>query len=328
MQLTNHTRYPADIFRTVMDQERIAASVFARVTFDLVGDTLRAADEQPWIVSGPPWDSPQGPMDSDEVFYKGGVDVLLFGHARPPRGVPISRMQVSVAIGQWSRAVDVVGDRAWERRRGEIRPTEPIPFREMPLGLAQAYGGSDEWDGLKVEFPANPSGKGFYIEEEKAVGGPLPNLEEPDAPITRWTDQPNPAGLAACPMHSPLRMQNGIGYADDGAIVEVRGTLFNAAFPRMIVPSVAPGERVSITGVSPEGELGFQLPESSPRVRLVFGTEIVDRTLAIDQIGIEADARRVFVSYRYPFRYVIHPLQRRTCELFEPSATGTGARDS
>lgn len=326
MQLTNHTRYPADIFRTVMDQERIAASVVKRMTFAITDTNLTAADEQPWIVSGPPWESPQGPMDSDELFYKGGVDIFLFGHARAPRDKAVDRMQVRVAIGGWSRAVDVIGDRVWERRFGELEPSPPVPFFDMPLGLSNAYGGADEWDGLAVAYPPNPDGKGFYIDEEKAVGSPLPNLEEPDAPIGRWTDQPDPAGLAACPVQSPLRQRNGIGFDDEGAIVEIRGTFFNAAFPRMIAPSVAPGDRVSVSGVSPDGDLTFRLPPASPRLRLTFGDEVIDRTLAIDQIGIEADVRRVFVSYRYPFRYVIHALQPRTCELFDPADSRSGAR--
>ena len=82
MELVNSTPYPAQIFRTVIDQERIAASVFARLTFDIAAGSLSLSHEQSWPVSAPPWDSPYGPMDSDEVFWKGGVDVFLFGHAR------------------------------------------------------------------------------------------------------------------------------------------------------------------------------------------------------------------------------------------------------
>lgn len=328
MQLTNHSRYPADIFRTVMDQERIAAAVFARITFDIVDGELRHSDEQPWIVSGPPWDSPQGPMDSDEVFYKGGVDLFLFGRARAPQDHAVTQMRVRIAVGAWTREVDVFGNRVWERHGKRIAASAPAPFREMPLTIAHAYGGADEWDALVVAYPANPDGKGYYIDEEKAIGGPLPNLEELDAPITAWTDQPDPAGLGPCAMQSPLRMRNGVGFDDEGAIVQIRPTLFNAAFPRMIVPSVAPGETVTVEGVLPDRPLSFRLPDASPRLRLTFGAEVIEPTLTIDQIGIEADESRVFVAYRYPFRYVIHPLQLRTCELFggEPATSGGRAQ--
>jgi hypothetical protein len=263
-------------------------------------------------------------MDSDEVFYKGGVDVFVFGHARAPEGEPVAEMQVRVSVGAWSRAVRVIGNRVWQRRGARLEAGPPAPFVEMPLGLSHAYGGVSEWDALPNPYPANPDGKGFFIEEEQAEGGALPNLEELDAPIAAWTDRPAPAGLGPCPLQSPLRLMNGIGFDDKGLIVKVRPTLFNAAFPRMIAPAVAPGARVVVEGVRADGPVEFRLPDQLPRVRLTFEPEVIEQTLAIDQIGIEADLNRVVVAYRYPFRYVIYPMQRRSCELFVPDGAVRG----
>jgi hypothetical protein len=324
MELVNSTPFPAQIFRTVIDQERIAASVLARVTFDIVSGSLRLSREQIWPVSGPPWDSPYGPMDSDEVFWKGGVDVLLFGHARSPGLRPVSRMQVRLGVGTWQYSLLVIGDRQWQRRGDALMPSEPMPFTEMPLTLEHAFGGKDEWDGLAVGYPANDRGKGFFVEERHAEGAALPNLEDPDAPIAAWNDQPDPVGVGPCPIGSPLRTRNGIVLDDEGQLLEIRPHLFNAAFPRMIVERVQPGDTVWVDGVHPQGRLTFRLPDVTPHVRLEFGDEVIDRTLAIDQIGIEADESRVFVAYRYPFRYVIYPLQRRRCELFRPDAPCPG----
>lgn len=320
MELVNTTPYPAQIFRTVIDQERIAASVLARLTFDIVGGSLSPSSTQSWPVSGLPWDSPYGPMDGDEVFWRGGVDVFLFGHARSPGVQPVSRMQVHVGVGAWQYSLLVIGDRRWQRRRDALVPSDPVPFTEMPLTLEHAFGGKDEWDGLAVGYPANDRGKGFVVEEEHAEGAALPNLEDPDAPITAWNDQPDPVGVGPCPITCPLRMRNGMVLDDEGHLLEIRPHLFNAAFPRMIVDQVQPGDKVWVDGVHPQGRLTFRLPDVAPRVRLKFGDEVIDRTLAIDQIGIEADEGRVFVAYRYPFRYVIHPLQRRHCELFRHDA--------
>jgi hypothetical protein len=316
MQLVNTTPYPAEIFRTVIDQERISASVFARLTYDVVGDRLEISREQIWPVSGPPWESPYGPMDSDEVFFKGGVDVLLFGHARSLGRQPVSQMRVTIGVGSWRYALLVIGDRQWERRHDTLVPSEPLPFTEMPLTLEHAYGGKDEWDGLAVGYPANDRGKGFFVSEENCEGGALPNLEDPAALITAWTDQPDPVGVGPCPLTSSLRSRNGMVLDDAGHLLEIRPHLFNAAFPRMIVEQVQPGDTVWVDGVHPRGPMNFRLPDVAPRVRLQFGEEIIDRRMAIDQIGIEADAGRVFVAYRYPFRYVIYPLQRRSCEMF------------
>ncbi|CAN98316.1 hypothetical protein sce8146 [Sorangium cellulosum So ce56] len=324
MELVNRTGFPAGIFRTVIDDDRLAASVLARITFDVRrGGALTPSEEQSWIVSGPPWESPCGPMDSDEVFYKGGVDVFLFGHARAPGGREVSQMEVKIAVGDWSRTIRVIGDRVWRRSGDQLRPSAPMPFLEMPLTLAHAFGGKDEWDGLSVGYPENEQGKGYYLEEDHAEGGPLPNLEEPDALIAAWTDRPEPVGLGACPITSGQRLRNGLGFDDEGRITELRPTLFNAAFPRMILPGARPGDPVRVDGVLSEGPLAFQIPDAAPRVRLTFGDEVIERPLAIDQIGIEADRYRVFIAYRYPFRYVIHPLQRRRCELFGHPSTVT-----
>jgi hypothetical protein len=122
-------------------------------------------------------------------------------------------------------------------------------------------------------------------------------------------------------MTSGQRLRNGLGFDADGRITEMRPTLFNAAYPRMILPGVRPGDLVRVDGVLSEGPLVLHIPDAAPRVRLTFGDEIIERPLAIDQIGIEADRYQVFIAYRYPFRYVLYPQQRRRCELLGHPST-------
>ena len=112
-----------------------------------------------------------------------------------------------------------------------------------------------------------------------------------------------------------LRLRNGFEMDGDGMIRRVRPQLFNAAYPRMIVPEVRPGDRVRLRGVWEAGPLEFAVPETSPTMRLQLGTYVAERPLAIDQLGVEPDRRRAFVAYRYPFRYVFRPLERRSCRL-------------
>jgi len=116
-------------------------------------------------------------------------------------------------------------------------------------------------------------------------------------------------------MVSGQRTRNGIGLDDKGRIVELKPRYFNSAFPEMIIDSVRPGDVVRIDGVWHDGPLAFAIPDFPMRVKLAFDEHITERDLPIDQIGIEADKSRVFISYRYPFRYVVNPLQRRSCEL-------------
>jgi hypothetical protein len=44
--------------------------------------------------------------------------------------------------------------------------------------------------------------------------------------------------------------------------------------------------------------------------------------LVIDQIGIDTILDQVFITYRYPFRYEIVPLEKRTC-LLVPAGSRT-----
>nr|WP_276599653.1 DUF2169 domain-containing protein [Nannocystis sp. SCPEA4] len=290
-------------------------SVAVRITYDIVGDRLRVAGEQAWPVSPAPWDSPHGLLPGDELFYRGGVDLLVFGSARAARPVP--RIDLDLRVGSSFRSrLAVFGDRVWKRGPRGLVSSAPVPFRDMPLTLDRSFGGSFEWDGLAVPFPDNPGGRGFYVDEDAAEGQPLPNIEDPAALIARWDDRPEPVGTCSPGQGFGPRLRRSLEFDRDSGMLEVlRPTFFNAAFPQLIVPAARPGDRVSITGVREDGPLVFHLPDNLLRVRLAFGDETAEKTPAIDQIGVEPDLLRVFVSYRYPFRYVLNPLEKRSCEL-------------
>jgi len=328
MELENRTRFPAGIFRSVIDDERFAAAVVARVTFDLTPDGPRVAAVQPWIVSAAPWTSEHGQMDGDEVFYRGGVDIFLFGRARAV-GRMVSELDVIVEVGSFRRHVIVLGDRAWVRRVRKLAPTVPAPFASIPLSMAHAFGGKDRWDDLDVPYPDNPDGRGFALDEKSAEGRLLPNIEDPRRRIVNWDDRPEPVGLGLCPQTSGQRLRNGVVLDDQQQIADFKPTLFNAAFPDMIAERVSPRDAVRVTGVSRAGVLAFEVPDLPLSVRLTFGDEIIQRPLSIDQLGIEAERDRCFVTYRYPFRYVTHRLQKRSCELLlEPPAVAERERSS
>jgi hypothetical protein len=318
MELENHTRFPAILFRSGIDEDRLAAAVVARITYDLLptGELLPAA-EQPWKVSAPPWDGPRGPMESDEVFYRGGVDLFVFGSARLPNGRPFEKAEVCVRVGEsFDRRFAIFGNRIWEKRNGGLVPGRPAPVREVPLGPESAYGGKDEWDELPIPFPDNPDGIGYYLSEESAAGKPLPSLEDPAQLIANWDDHPEPVWLTTCPLSAGPRLRNGYDVDEaTGEITKIHPTLFNAAHPRMIAPAVRPGDRVEVHGVSGRGTVWFTVPELPLVTRIGFDQEVFARSLAVDQVGIDSDEDRVFVTYRYPFRYPMHALQKRSCEL-------------
>jgi hypothetical protein len=254
-------------------------------------------------------------MDGDDLFRRGGVDLMIFGHARAPGGREATRVDMAVEAGSFRRRAVVFGDRVWERIGGRLIPGAPRPFQAIPLGLAHAYGGRDRWDGLDVPYPDNPDGKGYCLEESAALGRPLPNIEDPEHLVENWDDHPEPVGFGACPISSGLRLKNSMDVDEKGGLKAIKPTLYNAAFPRMILERLKPGDGVRLEGLSASGHISFSLPPTRLFARLKFGDETDEQPLVIDQVGVEADHGRAFVGYRFIFRYVVYPRQHRFCEL-------------
>lgn len=314
MQLENATGLPAHLFRTIVGRDRIAAALVARVTYDLRSGKLARSDEQPWIVSPGPWEGPEGPMGSDELLYRGGVDLIIFGQAWTPRGRPESVTEVKVSCGDFRHTLVVFGDRTWKQGT-TLSPTRPSSFVNLPLTLAHAFGGKRPWDGIEVAFTDNPDGKGYYLSKDDAVGGRLPNIEDPKSLVRHWNDAPAPVGVGLPPPTFGPRVRESMVIDGRGQLKELKPTFFNAAFPAMVTPAVRPGETLRLEGVDPDGPLDLVIPPSPFRAIVSFGSSTLDRVPAIDQIGVQVEKRRVFISYRYPFRYFINRHEPRSCRL-------------
>ena len=311
----NLTPFPAVFPRTVLDDERMAASMIARVTFDIIHGAARIADEQPWLVCPEPWDSPLGTFDADQPFRKDGVDLFVLGQARAPAGDPVRELALSVEIGAFRLDAKVFGPRVWQKdAQGQLVPSEPEPFVVQPIGPEAAYGGTAILQGHEAQYPLNPQGTGFYIDEASAEGRPLAWLEDPGAPIRRFDDRPEPLGFGICNLTHPLRLRESIE-VEDGRMTNIRLRMFNRAHPRMITPRVDPGDAVRLAGFSAEGPIAFAIPATPVRVLLRLGDRLIERVPAIDEVGIDVGRAQVFIGYRYPFRYVVHPFEERTCTL-------------
>lgn len=308
------------LFRGYLGDDQFCASLAARVTYDLIGGAAVPSAEQAWKISPGPWECEYGPMDGDEVLYRGGVDLFVFGHARAPQGGKVTQSEVVIEVGaSFRRRIAVFGDRLWRKQGNDLVPDDPRPFSDVPLTPQNAFGGKDQWDELEVPYPENPDGKGFFLEQETAVDKPLPNLEDPDHLIRRWDDRPEPACVTPCAAQNPLRVRNGLEIGDDGSLKELKPEFYNAAFPRMILKQAPPGDTVRLCGMTPAGVLEFHIPPNSLVIWLRIDQQVVEAPLALDQIGVEVDKGRVAITYRFPFRYKFYPMQRRSCELFDLS---------
>ncbi|MEO6933249.1 MAG: DUF2169 domain-containing protein [Chitinophagaceae bacterium] len=315
MDVYNHTSFPHLLFRTGLENNKMAAAVILRATYDLVDGTPRPSENQAWPLSASPWQSPYGPMEGDFVFKRGGVDVFIFGSARTPKKQAAKKMDVRVILpGKIDYKITVFGDRIWESGFGGLRMSDPKPFTEMPLTLANAYGGWGEWDKLKFSNPNNPSGKGFIWEKEGASGKQLPNIEDPKNLITRWNDRPLPAGLTAAPV-CEQRLKKAVEFDSEGTLVKLDPLFYNAAFPELVAPEIAPGETITVYGVNPSGPFQFTVPDQKLYADISFGDKTERRSLYIDQIGLEPDKNRAFITYRYAFNYFLNPMTKRIIHI-------------
>lgn len=325
MELDNHTTCPAVLWRTIIDDDRIAAALVARITYHLADGQLALAEDQAWDISTAEWESPIGTLPPEDCFIRGGVDIIILGCARAPASQPATKVEVRVTLGDFTGGVDVYGERKWYRSRGrksELTATPPEPFVELPLTIEYAFGGKQPWDGLEVPHTGNPDGMGWYFEEEAAEGQPLPRIEDPRAPITAWSDTPDAVGVGFCPRAFGPRVLRSTEFDDRGMLTQLRPTFFNDAFPDMVAPVPPAGASCSVSGVCADGDMTFRLPDPPLMTRIRIGETEIERALQIDQLGIEPDLDRVFITYRYPFRYAVVPLEPRSCELHWSSEIG------
>ena len=308
MELINHTPFPHLLFRTGIDGNKFAAAAIVRITYDIKDGVATPSANQKWPLEPAPWTSDYGPMNGDFVFKRGGVDIMVFGSAVAPKSQPVKQMEVRLVIAGKL-------DREW--KSGFFGPgiSEPAFFTEMPLSIANAYGGYEEWDGLKFPYPNNPYGKGFIWEKANAIGRKLPNIENPFQLITNWNDRPEPVGTASAPM-SEKKVRKAVEFDKNGKMIKFEPIFYNAAFPDLIVKDIQPGEELLVEGVKPSGVFKFKIPTQDLTARLTFDGRVDTRSFFIDQVGLEPNVDRAFITYRYAFNYYMKPLTERKIEIF------------
>ncbi|MGJ8667117.1 MAG: DUF2169 domain-containing protein [Patiriisocius sp.] len=317
MEFYNETPFSSLTHRTTLGEENIAMSVQCRVFFDVDADgNATISDLQKWELKEDYWESEFGPMDKDNVYVRGGVDVLVFGHARAPKGQTITQTDVAVYINDKKiHAVKVFGNRTWKSILGLLSISAAEPFTSIPLTLENAFGGTTTWDGLELPYPANPYGKGYYFKKENALGNPLPNIEDIDDPITKWKSWKDPAGLCSCPI-LPLKAKHHLELEENNRkIKKVKDSFFNSSFPQMIVDRINPGNTVKVTNVTDRGPFFCKIPKLELEIEIKIGEAHKKRSMNIEQVGLLPDTKQIFITYNFPFKYTVVPLEKRKTML-------------
>lgn len=245
--------------------------------------------------------------ESDLAVYKPATDVVVLGHAWPPR-VPEPQVQVALRIGPLFRVLTVFGDRRWRKGLGM---SSPEPFEKMPLTYERAFGGMDRSaaDPRHHEMePRNPVGRGFRAQRSElgSAEALLPNIEDPEQLIRSPKDRPAPAGFGFIARSWQPRAALAGTY--DEAWKKGRAPLpprdfddrhHNAASPGLTAsPHLVGNELVELAHMSPRGTLRFHLPGTRPRVFTSIGRTRHEVPLRFDTLVLLPDDEQAVMLWR------------------------------
>lgn len=261
------------------------------------------------------------------------VDVLVHGHAVTDR--PVTIAHVSFEFAGYRKDVLVTGDRRWERTLVGLRATPAAPFERMPLVFERAFGGIDvshpnvERHGCERR---NPVGVGFRANPRAsdAVDTPLPNLEDPRAPLSAWNDRPPPIGLGFVG-RSWLPRLGFAGTYDARWLAEVAPFLpqdfdlryFQAAPSDQQFRRFSGGQVVKVLGTRRSGPWVARIPDVSSTVRFRFRKREVVQQAVLDTVMVDCDADELVLTWR-----ASTPLSKQPAELREIEILGPGDNPS
>lgn len=180
-------------------KEVLSISAFATFSFNL--NEPRLFDEQEL------WKTTDLNLAKDEILDFGAPkhrgEFLIYGACYSPEAT--RGIGVYVKVANISKTLVVMGQHSWTT----FGVSETEYFKSMPINYSNAFGGEG--------YLPNPLGKGYATNANNQME--LPNIVDPNYPITDKSDRPQPAGFTAYPIMWPQRMQY-LGNLDDNYFVE------------------------------------------------------------------------------------------------------------
>lgn len=325
MELLNRTRMSAELIRgSVPGAPQTAAALVAKISgvFDRDGQMHLDFDTRTPVLFEP-LVLPFGEVPSDVALRKEGVDVVAIGKAYHPKQDGGPTAEVVLHINAESRRLAIFGNRVWYKNfDGTWRISDPEPFSLMDMIWERSFGGvSLDDEGEDVVHPLNPGGSGYIACEAAVDGTSLPNVEDADQLIRTWRDQPKPCNICPAPKHVSFDVEK---YADQINKAEqepfkVPPSIWNAALPKFRVPTLRPGDRIMLKGMS-EKPVFLTVPEMRPEVVLTVGERQAAHPLVLDTVVLVPEASRCLFSWRASFAYQVRPHDKRIAILtMDPS---------
>lgn len=328
MELINATSMPADYTVAYDATGRESLVVVMKGTFRIPSETAERlrlhADQQPLITSDifyaePGVSAPK--YETDFAPRKRRCDVLLNGSAYAPGGRPVSRVEVSLHINDWSKSFAVIGDRVWETGAG-VATSPPAPFITMPISYDRAFGGTDKngEDATHASFLPNPIGRGFHarLNPDYIRDAPLPNTEELRTPVNWFSGNyvPMSFGPIGRQWHPRVRYA---GTYDQRWIDDVMpflpedfDELYHQSAPEdQQIPIPTDAQTVRLVNLSALAEQSFVIPVFEAPVHIFFANgERKELRAQLDTILFEPDEHRLLLTWR-----VNLPLKKNIFEI-------------
>ncbi|EYF02270.1 DUF2169 domain-containing protein [Chondromyces apiculatus] len=327
MRFANHTPLPAILIPNAEEDDRMTSLFLAAQTCRIEGSRLVLASAQrPLLLD------PSLPYPHDGMLRKATASVCATGFVYPREGRAREAL-TTLRVGERDAAILALGPRLWQRgAAGGLSASAPVPFDRVEMDWQHAFGGTEDeparvvdMDGEEAFLPAHESGspfnlegKGFHTEAARAVGQPLPQLEDPAQRIQRWDDRPEPVCFAPYPLWGGLRSTYvwHDGQLDPGGASK----LGSRAAPRTTFEALPSGTRIALAGMRPGGEaLVFEVPPPPVAVDVAVGAR-VERVLPhLDAIDIDAEAGEVRLLWRAEAIYELIQYELRRARLVATS---------
>lgn len=327
MRFSNQTPLPAAMVPSAGDDDRITAIFLAAVTYRIEAGRLDLAPEQRPLLVGPGRERLSYPHDA--MLEKDAVSVTASGFVYPKQGKAREATAI-LGVGAVEIPILALGQRVWQRSAFSLAPTSPLPFDRVAMAWQNAYGGTTTEPARVVEvdgeeaflpsheggYPFNFDGKGFYTDASQAVDQPLPQLEDPEKPVRRWDDRPDPVCFAPYPLWGGMRASHVMrdGQFDRAGV----GKLACRSAPRTTFDTIAEGTRIALLGMRPGGGLlSFEVPRSPVAIDLSIGTRHDRMVPSLHAVDLDAEAAEVRLLFRASITYdlIQHELRRAEARI-------------
>lgn len=281
-----------------------AQTIIAKATFVLEPDHAKLAPENDWVaihaqdvfVKDEPHAVLRSP--SDHVPYKRRVDVAIVGHAYAPGKQPVRSLVTQIRVGEWSKAIEVVCDRAF--RKTDDRYIEGPPFTKMPLDWTHAAGGPNTTNPVGRHINSPPDALGLHS---------MPNLQKPRTFVNQGFEGVAPIGYGpiaptwrdrlVCVEHLDVTF-SAVDWDKRPLPEHFDFDYFQSAPPDQQIAEIRPKETLMLEHLHPtHALLSTSLPGIVPRavVHRASG-EREDVTLVADTLWIDTDRGICCVVWR------------------------------